>query len=94
MSKLKPLLPLLPLVLLSACAGHSDGRTACANELDAAWAELDIAKAEGFAGTVSYSKAMGLLSLAKTQQTIERFASCQEKASRARYYISQSRQGQ
>jgi hypothetical protein len=82
------------LVLLPACAGKQAGRDGCSSQLDAAWRELDIAKAEGFSGTVSYSKAVGLLSLAKTQQTIERYPSCIEKAQRARYYIAQSRKGQ
>ncbi|WP_341503784.1 hypothetical protein [Gallaecimonas sp. GXIMD4217] len=94
MTVIKPLFPALLLALLAGCAGQPNGRGACAAQLDAAWAELDIAKTEGFAGTVSYTKAVGLLSLAKTQQTIERFDSCVEKASRARYYIAQSRQGQ
>jgi hypothetical protein len=41
--------------------------------VDAAWRELDIAKAEGFAGTVSYGKAVGLLTGARTRQTFERY---------------------
>ncbi|WKE66948.1 hypothetical protein PVT67_06850 [Gallaecimonas kandeliae] len=89
----KKLLLLLPL-LLAGCAATQDGRTTCAAELDAAWKALDLAKADGFAGTVSYTKALGLLSLAKGQQSIERYDSCIEKAKRARYYIQQSRQGQ
>ena len=80
--------------LLSACAGKQVGRDGCAAQLDAAWRELDIAKAEGFSGTVSYGKAMGLLSLAKTQQTVEAYTGCMEKAKRARFYIAQSRKGQ
>lgn len=85
---------LLVLLTLSACAAKQTGRDSCSAQLDAAWRELDIAKAEGFSGTVSYSKAVGLLSLAKTQQTIERYPSCIEKAQRARFYIAQSRKGQ
>ncbi|ROQ24941.1 hypothetical protein [Gallaecimonas pentaromativorans] len=88
----KKLVLLLPL-LLSACAAHTGGRDECAANLDSAWQELDLAKAEGFAGTVSYTKALGLLSLAKGQQQIERYPSCIEKAKRARFYISESRQG-
>jgi len=80
--------------VLAACAGKQVGRDSCGAQLDAAWRELDIAKAEGFSGTVSYSKALGLLSLAKGQQTIERYPSCVEKAQRARFYIGQSRKGQ
>lgn len=84
---------LIPL-LLTGCSATQGGRVSCASELDSAWQELDLAKAEGFAGTVSYTKAVGLLSLAKGQQTIERYDSCLEKAQRARFYIAQSRQGQ
>lgn len=48
-------LPLLVLVL-AGCAGKTGYRDSCATQLDAAWHELDLAKAEGFAGTVSYSR--------------------------------------
>jgi hypothetical protein len=53
-------LPLIALVL-AGCAGKTAYRESCGTELDAAWRELDLAKAEGFAGTVSYSKALSLL---------------------------------
>ncbi len=81
-------------VLLTSCAATQVGRQSCASQLEAAWKELDIAKSEGFAGTVSYSKAVGLLSAAKFQQTIERYDSCINKASRARTYIKESKKGQ
>ena len=68
-------------------------RTACANELDAAWNELSLAKAEGFAGTVSYSKALSLLTGAKTQQQFEGYEGCTHKAEKARFYIRESRAG-
>ncbi|MCX4197931.1 hypothetical protein OMR07_22355 [Methylobacterium organophilum] len=57
-------LPLL-VVLLAGCAGKTAYRDSCAAELDAAWKEQSLAEAEGFAGTVSYSKAMALLTGAK-----------------------------
>jgi hypothetical protein len=62
-------------------------------QLDAAWHELDLAKAEGFAGTVSYSKALSLLTAAKTQQQFEGFEGCTKKAEKARFYIRESRAG-
>ncbi len=62
-------------------------------QLDAAWHELDLAKAEGFAGTVSYSKALSLLTGAKTQQQFEAFEGCTQKAEKARFYIRESRAG-
>ena len=83
----------LAVILLPACAAQPVGRDSCAAQLDAAWRELDIAKAEGFAGTVSYGKAVGLLTGAKTQQTFERYEGCIDKAKRARFYIAESRKG-
>jgi recombinational DNA repair protein RecT len=83
----------LAMLLVSACAAQPTGRERCGAQLDAAWRELDLAKAEGFAGTVSYGKALGLLTAAKTQQTFERYEGCIDKAKRARYYIAESRKG-
>ncbi|MFI8746842.1 hypothetical protein ACIGKL_16980 [Pseudomonas sp. NPDC077186] len=85
-------LPLLALAL-SGCAGKTVYRDTCANQLDAAWKELSIAEAEGFAGTVSYSKALSLLTAAKTQQQFEAYEGCTSKAERARFYIRESRAG-
>ncbi|MGI4836968.1 MAG: hypothetical protein ACRYF9_05070 [Janthinobacterium lividum] len=84
--------PLFALVL-TGCAGKTAYRDSCATNLDAAWHELDLAKAEGFAGTVSYSKALGLLTGAKTQQQVEAFEGCDSKAEKARFYIRESRAG-
>ncbi len=85
-------LPLLALVL-TGCAGKTAYRDSCGTQLDAAWQELDLAKAEGFAGTVSYSKALSLLTGAKTQQQFEAFEGCTSKAEKARFYIRESRAG-
>jgi hypothetical protein len=80
--------------ILASCAGYPKPyRDQCAVELDLAWQELSIAKAEGFAGTVSYSKALSLLTAAKTMQTVENFDNCTRHARDARYYINESRQG-
>lgn len=78
---------------LSACAGRMDGRAQCNSLVDSAWAELDLAKAQGLDGTVSYTKAASLIAAAKGQQVIERFPSCINKARRARVYIAESRAG-
>ncbi|WP_322977918.1 hypothetical protein [Pseudomonas sp. C11] len=80
-------------VVLTGCAGKTVYRDTCANQLDAAWKELSIAEAEGFAGTVSYSKALSLLTAAKTQQQFEAYEGCTSKAERARFYIRESRAG-
>lgn len=87
-------LPLFIIVGIAGCAGApKPDRVACADTLGAAWSELDIAKAEGFAGTVSYTKAFSLLTAAKTKQTVENFDGCVASAEKARFYISESRQG-
>ena len=87
------ILVILAAVLLSACSAKVSHRSSCASQLDAAWKELDIAKVEGFAGTVSYSKALTLLTAAKTQQQFEGYRGCTQKAQKARFYIKESRAG-
>jgi uncharacterized lipoprotein YbaY len=84
---------LLLAVAISGCAAKTNYRDSCANQSNAAWKELDLAKAEGFAGTVSYSKALSLLTAAKTQQQFEGFEGCTRKAEKARFYIRESRAG-
>ncbi len=85
---------LIIVMSLSACAGKTQYRSACASEVDAAWSELSIAKAEGFSGTVSYTKALGLITGARTMQTVENFDNCYRQAKDARFYIRESRKGQ
>ena len=86
------LMPLLA-IALSGCTAKASHRGACASQLSAAWQELDLAKAEGFAGTVSYSKALALLTGAKTQQQFEAYAGCVRKVQKARFYVRESRAG-
>ena len=78
---------------LAACGTTMSGRERCAARLDAAWKALDVAKVDGFAGTVSFAKALGLLTSAKTQQTLENFERCAAEAERARFYIGEARRG-
>ena len=87
------ILVILAAVVVSACSAKVSHRSSCASQLDAAWKELDIAKVEGFAGTVSYSKALTLLTAAKTQQQFEGYRGCTQKAQKARFYIKESRAG-
>lgn len=85
---------LCTLVFIAGCAGKTQFRSACANETKTAWAELDIAKTDGFAGTVSYTKAFSLLTAARTMQAVENFDNCYRHAKDARFYIRESRKGQ
>ncbi|MDG9929565.1 MULTISPECIES: hypothetical protein [Pseudomonas] len=81
------------LVAVTGCAAKTAYRVSCAEQLDIAWRELDLAKAEGFAGTVSYSKALTLLTGAKTSQQFEGYESCTKNTEKARFYIRESRAG-
>ena len=81
-------------LLLAACASNTEYRSSCASESDAAWKELSIAKAKGFGGTVSYAKALSLLTAARTMQVAENFDACYNNAKDAREYIRHSYQGE
>ena len=78
---------------LAGCGTTMQGRDRCAARLDAAWQEMDAAKVAGFAGAVSFAKAVGLLTSAKTQQSLENFARCADEAERASFYIGEARRG-
>ncbi len=84
---------LLSVLLLSGCAANQTHRSLCKSEVDEGWQELDLVAADGFSGSVSYAKALSLLTAAKTMQTLEKFDSCVDKAKRARFYMAQARQG-
>jgi len=93
-SKLVPVvLAASAIAVLAGCSAKVVDRDSCASETRAAWQELDLAKAEGFSGTVSYSKALALLSAAKTQQQVEAYRGCVKNAEKARFYIRESRAG-
>ena len=82
-------------IFLGGCAevGQQIRKTSCTYELDSAWDELDIAKSTGMSGSANYSKAIGLISLAQTMKTVEKFEKCAKYSKDARYYISQTIQG-
>jgi len=86
-------LSLLLAGVVAGCGTTQQGRERCGTLLDSAWKDLDLAKAQGFAGTVSYSKALGLLTRAKANQAVEDYAECVDTASRARFFIAESRKG-
>jgi len=80
----------------AGCAGNPTSSQAdqCESGLRVAYRELDFAKANGFDGTVEYSKAAGLLTAAKVQQQFGKYPNCIEKVERARAYIVKSRQSE
>lgn len=78
---------------LSGCAGPPENASVahqCERGLQVAYNELDFAKAEGFDGTVDWTKAASLLSAAKIQEEFGKYPGCIDKVRRARYYIRQS----
>ena len=79
-------------LLVSACAGAPTTSLArrCSDGIDIAYKELEDAQAKGFAGSVSYVKASGLLTGAKVQQQFGKYPNCVDKVKRARYYIKQA----
>jgi hypothetical protein len=90
---MKFLVALAVVAAVTGCATTTQGRERCGLLLDTAWKELDLAKAQGFSGTISYSKAAGLLTRAKTNEMVEDYPECIDTAERARFYISESRKG-
>lgn len=88
-------LMLVAALSLTACAGARKGESAesCRNAIDVAYKELSFAESEGFAGSVNYTKAASLLTAAKTNQTFESYDACVNNASKARYYIAESKKG-
>lgn len=85
---------IIGLCALTSCAGKTQFRSACASELQAAQEESSISKAKGFGGTVSYTKAAGLITAALTMQTVENYDACYNNAKTARFYIRESQKGQ
>lgn len=81
--------------VIAACAGNPGGVSAqhCSSGLDSAYRELDLAKAEGFGGTVDWAKAASLLAAAKVQYEFEHYPNCVEKVDRAKVYIRRSKGG-
>lgn len=78
-------------ISLAAGAQSKNGLEAqCAKGLDAAYAELDLAKAKGVAGVADMSWAASLLAAAKTQQQFGKYPNCVEKVNRARRIIARA----
>jgi hypothetical protein len=78
---------------IGACQGppkDSALASQCESGLKVAYEELNFAKANGFGGTVDWTKAASLLSAASIQQEFGKYPNCVDKVKRARYYIGQS----
>lgn len=84
---------LMSSLLLAGCASNGPGKAQCDSQLSTAWKELDVAKAEGLAGGVSYSQALVFLSAAKADQAMSSYGGCADSAAKARFYIRESRAG-
>lgn len=82
------------LAILAGCASDpfSSQARQCETGLEAAYEELDFAKAKGFDGTVEYSKASSLLGAAKIQYEFGKYPNCIDKVKRARAYIRKSKE--
>ena len=87
---------LLALSLGAGCSGSfkssAQGRQ-CSQGLDAAYAELRAARADGLGDTVDLTKAASLLTAAKVQYEFEHYPNCIEKVRRARLYLKNARSG-
>lgn len=86
-----PVLALL--VVAGGCAGAPKNpgmQSRCDRDVAAAYEELKKTKAQGFDGSVKYTKAAGLLGAAKIQQEFGKFPNCVDKVKRARYYLKAS----
>ncbi len=93
--KIRPIAILaIPLFLLNGCAADPTSRVAkqCRDGLAVAYEELDFAKVKGLDATVEYAKAAGLLTAAKVQEEVGKYADCVDKSDRARAFIRLSLQ--
>jgi hypothetical protein len=80
-------------LLMVSCASNPNSSQAmqCNSGLDSAYKELNLAKANGFDGTVNYTKAASLLTAAKVQQQFGKYPNCIDKIKRAREFMRASK---
>lgn len=62
----------------------------CQQGLELANKELSLAKANGFSGTIAFTKAAGLLAGASIQYEFGKYRNCNNKVERARRFIKHS----
>lgn len=82
----------LSLVVISGCQTNpaSPAARQCWSLLEKAKQELNIAKVNGFSGTVEYTKAATLITGASIQYEFGKYPNCINKAERARRFIKNS----
>lgn len=90
--KVLPAIFLVMIFLISGCETNPSSASAgqCQQGLKKANKELNFAKAEGFSGTVEYSKAATLLTGAAIQYEFGKYPNCINKVKRARRFIRNS----
>lgn len=83
---------LLTIFLIAGCETNPASNLArqCQEGLKLANKELNFAKAQGFSGTVEYTKAAGLLTGAAVQYEFGKYPNCINKVKRARKFIKNS----
>lgn len=91
--RIRATLALSTLLFVVACSGRVGGDIAqqCSQGLDAASAELEKAKADGFGEAVQVTKAASLLTAAAVQKQFEKYPNCVDKVRRARAYLADVR---
>jgi hypothetical protein len=83
---------LFTIFLIAGCETNPASNSArqCQDGLKLANKELNFAKAQGFSGTVEYTKAAGLLTGAAIQYEFGKYPNCINKVKRARRFIKNS----
>jgi len=84
---------LVMVFLISGCETNPSSASArqCQQGLKQANKELNFAKAQGFSGTVEYTKAATLLTGAAIQYEFGKYPNCIDKVKRARRFIKNSK---
>ena len=86
-------LVLILAVLLVSQSAIASQESRCSKGLETAQKELNVAKVQGFGGSVAFAKAAGLLTGAAVQKQFGKYRNCIVKVQRARRLIKKARQG-
>jgi hypothetical protein len=91
MKRLTLIIPAL--FAVAACSGRiaTPAGQECSETLRLAEKEYEAAKVDTFTGSLEMLKAANLMSQASVARQFEKFASCTDKARRARIYIQEAR---